>query len=74
MRLAIILWISVLGKKPVDMKKLLTTIGVLGLFCTIAAAGFKVPRHVHSDLDEAKKEAVEKGKPLLYVYTDPASS
>lgn len=56
------------------MKKLLMTIGVLGMFCTIASAGFKVPRYVHEKLEDAQKEAIEEGKPLAYIYTDPTSS
>ena len=56
------------------MKKLLLSVGVLGIFCAVATAGFKVPRYVHENLEEGQKEAIKEGKPLLYIYTDPGSS
>ena len=56
------------------MKKLLLSIGVLGMLCAVATAGFKVPRYVHENLEEAQKEAIEDGKPLVFIYTDPGSS
>ena len=60
--------------ETIAMRKVLLSIGVLGMLCTIATAGFKVPRYVHEDLEEAQKEAIEEGRPLVYIYTDPSSS
>lgn len=46
------------------------------LFASLATAELDVPRSVFrvDQLAEAKAEAVEKEKPLVFVYTDPGTT
>ncbi len=60
--------------ETITLREVFLSIGVLGMLCTIATAESKVPRFVHEDLEEAQKEAIEDGKPLVFINTDPGSS
>jgi len=42
----------------------------------IPALALDIPRHVYTldKLEEAKAEAMEKSEPIIFVYTDPAST
>ena len=56
-------------------KSIFSLVGSLALVGT-SFAGFDVPRHVisSSSLDEAKTEALEKGKPITFVQSDPGTT
>lgn len=47
----------------------------MALACSVLA-GFDVPKSVYkmADLEEAKSEAAEEGKPLVILYSDPGST
>ena len=51
-------------------------IASLLLFSLIPAFALEIPRHVYTldKLEEAKAEAIEKSEPVIFVYTDPAST
>lgn len=57
-------------------RKTLTTLLLLSLTTFIANAGFKLPRSVFTidQLEEAKQEAIEKEKPLVFLYSDEKST
>ena len=42
----------------------------------IPALALDIPRHVYTldKLEEAKAEAMKKSEPIIFVYTDPAST
>ena len=42
----------------------------------IPALALEIPRHVYTldKLEDAKAEAIEKSEPIIFVYTDPAST
>lgn len=42
----------------------------------IPALALEIPRHVYTldTLEEAKAEAIEKSKPVVFVYTDPGTT
>ncbi len=46
------------------------------IFGILSVSAFDIPRHVYSinELDEAKAEALEKSKPVVFVYTDPGTT
>lgn len=46
---------------------------ILGL---LPAAALEIPRHVYTldELEEAKAEALEKRKPVIFVYTNPGTT
>lgn len=58
------------------MKKIISTL-LASLFCVLfAQAGFEVPRSVYrmDQLKEAKEKAAEKGKPLVFVYSNSGTT
>lgn len=57
-------------------RKSLTTILCLSLSALIANAGFKIPKSVFTidQLEEAKSEALESEKPLVFLYSDEKST
>lgn len=58
------------------MKKPLFILAITAVATQMAFAGFKVPRSVYrmDKLEEAKSEAEEKGKALIFIYTNPGST
>ena len=55
-----------------NLMKLITLI----LLGALPALALDIPRHVYTldKLEEAKAEALEKSEPVVFVYTDPAST
>lgn len=58
------------------MRKTISTLLVSAACVLFAQAGFDVPRSVFKmdQLAEAKSEAAEKGKPLVFVYSNSGTT
>lgn len=58
------------------MKRILLALCLIGLLFFAFHAGRGIPSSVFAmdALEEAKAEALAKGEPLIFVYTDPGST
>ena len=61
------------GRPFFTMKAFLVATICLLTLCSLSRADLKIPSSVFEmeELDEAKAKAAEKGKPLIFVVTDP---
>lgn len=59
-----------------QMKSTGLVLGCLALLSSAALAEFKVPSNVHSaeELEQAKTEAKQKGKPIAFLYSDDSTT